>query len=117
MHRHFTLPVRTTLRFGARPESHNDPGRTLLQFASLSNAVPARDVALPMRMPSRIPRPHRMAASIIAAGFTLALLAGCGRQDDRHARDTQERRIVSVSKQINEFIFAIGAQHDLVAVD
>jgi iron complex transport system substrate-binding protein len=68
-------------------------------------------------MPSHISRPRRLAATIVTAGFTLALLAGCGRQGDRNARDAQERRIVSVSKQINEFIFAIDAQHDLVAVD
>ncbi|HET7621930.1 MAG TPA: ABC transporter substrate-binding protein [Gemmatimonadaceae bacterium] len=70
-----------------------------------------------MSMPSPLQRPHRLAATIVCAGLALALLAGCGRQGDRRARDAQERRIVSVSKQINEFIFAIGAQHDLVAVD
>jgi iron complex transport system substrate-binding protein len=68
-------------------------------------------------MPSRIPRSVHLAATILATISTLALLAGCGRQGDRHARDAQERRIVSVSKQINEFIFAIGADDDLVAVD
>jgi iron complex transport system substrate-binding protein len=68
-------------------------------------------------MPSRIPLPPRLAATIVAACSTIVLLAACGRQGDRHARDAQERRIVSVSKQINEFIFAIGADDDLVAVD
>jgi len=70
-----------------------------------------------MRTQSRDPRPHRRAAGIAAVVLALALLAGCSRQGDRHARDAQERRIVSVSKQINEFIYAIGAEHDLVAVD
>jgi iron complex transport system substrate-binding protein len=70
-----------------------------------------------MSMPNTSPRPLRLAATALAAALSVVLLAGCGRQGDRHARDAQARRIVSVSKQINEFIFAIGAQHDLVAVD
>jgi iron complex transport system substrate-binding protein len=68
-------------------------------------------------MPSPTPRPPRLSATIVATITTLAFLAGCGRQGDRHARDDQDRRIVSVSKQINEFIYAIGAEDDLVAVD
>jgi iron complex transport system substrate-binding protein len=68
-----------------------------------------------------MPLESRRRSSLARAGVvivvTLALLAGCGRQGDRHARDGQARRIVSVSKQINEFIYAIGADHDLVAVD
>ncbi len=70
-----------------------------------------------MSMIDTPPRPLRLAATLFAVTLSLALLVGCGRQGDRHARDGQERRIVSVSKQINEFIFDIGAQHDLVAVD
>lgn len=53
----------------------------------------------------------------LAALTAAATLAGCGRQRDRGKSEGQERRIVSVSKQINEFIYAIGAEHDLVAVD
>ena len=60
---------------------------------------------------------QRSAGVAIVALSVAALLAGCGRQSDRHAADGQERRIVSVSKQINEFIYAIGAEDDLVAVD
>ncbi len=59
---------------------------------------------------------HLPAGRLIALVAVLAT-AACGRQTDRHARDSQARRIVSVSKQINEFIYAIGAEHDLVAVD
>ncbi len=88
-----------------------------LRVRILSNAVPVPGVALPMSMPHTSPRPRRLAATAFAATLALVLLTGCGRQGDRRARDAQERRIVSVSKQINEFIFAIGAQHDLVAVD
>lgn len=82
-----------------------------------ANAVPAPGVASSMSMPNTSPRPRRLVATAFAATLFLVLLAACGRQSDRHARDAQERRIVSVSKQINEFIYAIGAQHDLVAVD
>jgi iron complex transport system substrate-binding protein len=70
-----------------------------------------------MRLPLDGGRRHSLAPIGSAIVVALALLAGCGRQGDRHARDAQERRIVSVSKQINEFIYAIGAQNDLVAVD
>lgn len=70
-----------------------------------------------MRLPLDGGRRHSLAPIGSAIVVALALLAGCGRQGDRHARDAQARRIVSVSKQINEFIFAIGAQNDLVAVD
>lgn len=38
--------------------------------------------------------------------------AGCGREQSRASE-----RVVSVSKQINEFMYAIGAQHVLVARD
>lgn len=48
---------------------------------------------------------------------TSLVLTGCGRFGDRAERDGQTRRIVSVSKQINEFLYAIGAEDDLVAVD
>lgn len=70
-----------------------------------------------MRISAIHGRPFRftgIALAALAAAFTLA---GCGRQSDRGKADGQERRIVSVSKQINEFIYAIGAEHDLVAVD
>ncbi len=68
-------------------------------------------------MPKVKRAPSRRAFSCVAAAVVLLLLPACSRQGDRHARDAQERRIVSVSKQINEFIYAIGAEHDLVAVD
>lgn len=59
-------------------------------------------------------RRARLALATLAAAATLV---GCSRQGDRHARDHQDRRVVSVSKQINEFIYAIGGEDDLVAVD
>lgn len=53
--------------------------------------------------------------------LTCALLIGCndrGSADDSKAADNPElARVVSVSKQINEFIYAIGAEDNLVAVD
>ncbi len=62
------------------------------------------------------PKSHARATLLLCAGL-LSAVSACSRQADRNARDQQERRIVSVSKQINEFIYAIGAQQDLVAVD
>ncbi|HEX7050038.1 MAG TPA: ABC transporter substrate-binding protein [Longimicrobiales bacterium] len=55
---------------------------------------------------SRITGALMMAALIVAAGCGASGSPGAG-----------ERRIVSVSKQINEFLYAIGAESDLVARD
>lgn len=51
--------------------------------------------------------------------FILALigLTSCDRLGNKDAKANQTTRIVCVSKQINEFIYAIGAEQDLVAVD
>lgn len=54
-----------------------------------------------------------LAATLIAT----LVISGCGRFADRDAGDDQGERVVSVSKQINEFLYAIGAEDDLVAVD
>ena len=48
----------------------------------------------------------------LAAGVALAL-GGCGRSDSRG----NANRVVSVSKQINEFMYDIGAQDNIVARD
>ena len=81
------------------------------------NAETGQDVILLMRMPSLHRKGLRVGALALIAILATTLVAGCGRQSDRHEHDGQERRVVSVSKQINEFIYAIGGEHDLVAVD
>ncbi len=54
-----------------------------------------------------------------ASARTLVLLAiaACGRFGDHADRSGQAERVVSVSKQINEFMYAIGAQDVLVGRD
>jgi iron complex transport system substrate-binding protein len=67
------------------------------------------------RTPSRItmlPSGFRTARVLAYAGALLALVA-CGRAD----KHTSPNRVVSVSKQINEFVYDIGAQDNLVARD
>lgn len=49
--------------------------------------------------------------------FFLLLLMGCGRFGDKKEKKNTDTRIVSLSKQYNEIIYALGAQEDLVAVD
>ncbi len=44
-------------------------------------------------------------------------LASCGRFANKEQKEEQAARIVCLSKQYNEIIFALGAQKDLVAVD
>lgn len=45
------------------------------------------------------------------------LSAGCGRFDNKEADTGEKQRIVCVSKQYNEIIYALGAEKDIVAVD
>lgn len=45
------------------------------------------------------------------------VLAACGRFDNEDTKLDHERRIVSISKQYTEIIYALGAEDDLVAVD
>ncbi|HKV52698.1 MAG TPA: ABC transporter substrate-binding protein [Gemmatimonadaceae bacterium] len=52
-----------------------------------------------------------------AALVALLTLASCGRLGEKSANTAGGDRIVCVSKQINEFIYAIGAEQHLVAVD
>src|SRR3982750_442234 len=47
----------------------------------------------------------------------LLVLVGCGRFGAREENHESEARIVCLSKQYNEIIFALGAQKDLVGVD
>ena len=50
--------------------------------------------------------------------FLLILsLIACGRFTNKDQKQENNERIVCVSKQYNEIIFALGAQKDLVAVD
>ncbi len=52
-------------------------------------------------------------ATRIASTLVVLALCACGRADSH----TSANRVVSVSKQINEFIYDIGAQDNLVAKD
>lgn len=49
-------------------------------------------------------------------GIVASLLA-CGRFSNSDAKANQEKRIVCISKQLSEIIWALGAQQDIVAVD
>src|SRR4051812_16256857 len=49
--------------------------------------------------------------------FGLLVLVSCGRFGTREENHESEARIVCLSKQYNEIIFALGAQKDLVGVD
>jgi iron complex transport system substrate-binding protein len=55
---------------------------------------------------------------IILLGLVSVLVfTCCDRLGNKDSKANQTTRIVCVSKQINEFIYAIGAEQDLVAVD
>lgn len=58
--------------------------------------------------------PH---SPIIALAALVAATTACSRVADRAEQADAPERIVSVSKQINEFIYAIGAERNLAAVD
>lgn len=45
------------------------------------------------------------------------LLIGCGRFANEDKKETQQQRIVCISKQYTEIIFALNAQQNIVAVD
>jgi len=45
------------------------------------------------------------------------LIVACGRFKNKVQESAHEKRIVSISKQYNEIIFALGAEKNLVAVD
>ena len=48
---------------------------------------------------------------------SLAMLASCGRFGNKDQNTNQKERIVCISKQYSEIIFALGAQENIVAVD
>lgn len=59
-----------------------------------------------------------MKKSVVA--IAVMLLAGCGRfynEEKKPATEAHHERIVCISKQYTEIIFALGAQEDIVAVD
>ena len=49
--------------------------------------------------------------------LALCLTTACGRLGNDDKKAGQATRIVCISKQINEYIYALGAEQDLVAVD
>jgi len=53
---------------------------------------------------------------IAFTGMSLLLLS-CGRFSNEDQKQEQKERIVCISKQYSEIIFALGAQQDIVAVD
>lgn len=57
--------------------------------------------------------------NLILLALTVAALMSCGRFSKKEDKDAPkgERRIVCVSKQINEIIYALGAEKNLVGVD
>lgn len=55
-------------------------------------------------------------SSRVALLLAPLLLVACNRSSDAASRQSANR-VVSVSKQINEYIYAIGAEDNLVAVD
>ncbi len=57
-----------------------------------------------------------MKKSIILIGAT-SLFLSCGRFANEDKKEKQKERIVCVSKQYTEIIYALGAEQDLVAVD
>jgi iron complex transport system substrate-binding protein len=49
--------------------------------------------------------------------LSLVGLISCGRFSNKEQQTTNDERIVCLSKQYNEIIFALGAQKDLIGVD
>lgn len=61
--------------------------------------------------------PSTRVARTATAIFAAILLAACGRFAGEDDGGEHAERIVSVSKQLNEMMYAIGADDDIVAVD
>lgn len=57
-----------------------------------------------------------MKYSILLA-ISAMLLTGCGRFGNKDEKEEHSERIVCLAKQYNEIIYALDAEHDLVAVD
>lgn len=69
-------------------------------------------------MPRSLPAPlARHAARLLAAALAVTTLAACQRGAAEGDADAQPQRVVSVSKQINEMMYAIGAQDVIIARD
>jgi iron complex transport system substrate-binding protein len=62
-------------------------------------------------------RSLRLPLLIALAAVALLQATGCGRFANREQKVTRQERIVCLSKQYNEIIYALGAERDLVAVD
>ncbi len=54
---------------------------------------------------------------IIFTLLAFPFFIGCGRFSNKETDSSSNQRIVCVSKQYNEIIFALGAEKDIVAVD
>lgn len=62
-------------------------------------------------------RRRHLALTALAGVALLAGTSACGRFGNTDTQGTHAQRLVSVSKQYTEIIYALGAQDDLVAVD
>lgn len=55
--------------------------------------------------------------SIIMIAVVCCMLCACGRFGNEDKKEANKERIVCISKQYSEIIYALGAEEDLVAVD
>lgn len=77
------------------------------------------------KLPDAQQRPRRrrhragfaLASKTVLAVSTMATLAACGRFGNTDKKADRPERVVSVSKQYTEIMFALGADSNLVAVD
>ena len=58
-----------------------------------------------------------MKKNILIALPFLLLLISCGRFGNKETDGTKDMRIVCLSKQLTEYVFALGKGHNIVAVD
>ena len=54
---------------------------------------------------------------IISILFLSAVIISCGRFGNKEIEGKKDMRIVCLSKQLTEYVFALGKGHDLVAID
>lgn len=84
--------------------------------AGTSRPIPGATMVAPRaRFAARRRRP--LALTALAGVALLAGTSACGRFGSADTKGAHAQRLVSVSKQYTEIIYALGAQDDLVAVD
>lgn len=55
--------------------------------------------------------------NLLASCIVAIFLVACGRFGNKEIDGKKDMRIVCLSKQLTEYVFALGKGHDLVAVD